>query len=46
MEEEREKNVTVDARKQLKMEEIFRILSLAKPEYKNFAGNRPHHGRF
>ena len=39
VEKEREKNGTVGAKKQLKTEDIFRILSLAKPEYKSLAGN-------
>ena len=39
MEKEREKNGTVGAKKQLKTEDILRILSLAKPEYKSLAGN-------
>ena len=30
----------VDARKHLKMEDISRIVLLAKPEYKKLAGNR------
>lgn len=38
VEKEREKNGTVGAKKQLKTEDIFRILSLAKPEYKSLAG--------
>lgn len=38
VEKEREKNGTVDAKKQLKTEDMFRILSLAKPEYKSLAG--------
>ncbi|KAK2567519.1 ATP-binding cassette sub-family B member 10 [Acropora cervicornis] len=38
VEKEREKNGTVGAKKQLKTEDILRILSLAKPEYKSLAG--------
>ena len=36
-EEKQEENVN-PAKKQLKSDDLFRILSLAKPEYKNLAG--------